>query len=661
MIMFALVASSTGAKAQTDSLYMHIDSTTFSSRRHTSSIREVRGGATRVDIRSIRSMPKILGNSDPVNFIRNLPGVQTGSEYDSGIHIQGCENAHNDISLAGVPVYGANHLFGLFSVFNPTHFSQMTFSRASATNRLGGSLRMELPDTLKQRVSGETALGMMAAQGTIGVRIGESTHLRVSARQSYLNLLYKPWLRIESSPIRYGFGDYNISLMFNPTSRDRIWIEGYYGRDDAAIDTKGFDIGISSDWGNHAGSVHWRHEGTDAIQYHTIFTSGFSLYGNITQNESEMSLKTFINTAGYIGTIQWENLNIKAEVNLHDILPQQPQSEGLYGITSTSEGRMSAIESSVLARYRKMFADRWTIEAGIRAGMYVSPENSTDLSLLPDISLSYNAYRLGKITASCGMHRQNLFQTGLSNIGLPIEFWFPAGDYSAPQISRHADISYEAGLFRDMFRFSVGAYYKRLYNQVEYKGDLLDFFNSTYDLNDHLLKGDGWNYGLNVMIHKQSGSLTGWVSYSAGRALRKFNNPDYSGIYPANHERIHELNTVATYSMDRWNFSSTFVYASGAPFTAPEYYYLSSGHIITKYGEHNGCRMRPYVRMDISVSYQFIKKKNRESGIDFSVYNVTGRSNDVMYRLNASDGKYSFGPMAFFLRFVPSISWHHRF
>lgn len=231
--LFALLAlpalSGVEAGAQTDSLYMELDSTTLVTRRHTSAIKTVSGGVTQISLSQIQSMPKILGSTDPVNFIKNLPGVQTSSEYDSGIHIQGCDNAHNDISLAGVPIYGANHLFGFFSVFNPSHYTKMSFSRSARSNRLGGTLKMELSDTLRHPVSGEVSIGIMSSQGTIGFRCGRKSHLRLSARQSYMNLLYKKWLMIEISPIRYGFGDYNVSWLFTPTPDDRIWLEGYWG------------------------------------------------------------------------------------------------------------------------------------------------------------------------------------------------------------------------------------------------------------------------------------------------------------------------------------------------------------------------------------------------------------------------------------------------
>ena len=122
------------------------------------------------------------------------------------------------------------------------------------------------------------------------------------------------------------------------------------------------------------------------------------------------------------------------------------------------------------------------------------------------------------------------------------------------------------------------------------------------------------------------------------------------------------MNAVCTYKYDKWDFSGTFVFASGAPFTAPEAFYLSSGQIITKFGEHNACRMRPYIRLDLSASYCIKKDKRMENGVNFSIYNVLARDNDLMYRVQIKpDGRYYFDRMCFFLQLVPSISYYHKF
>lgn len=368
-----------------------------------------------------------------------------------------------------------------------------------------------------------------------------------------------------------------------------------------------------------------------------------------------------IRTIGYKSQLNLESITAGIDLSHFDVLPQNPDPDGLYGTEGPQQKRQKAVEASLYGGWHHTFADRWTLNAGLRSNLFISPEKKAFWSISPDISASFNAFRYGKVTASYRWNRQHLFQCGMSNIGLPIEFWFIAGEYSDPQYAQSADIAYEVGLLGQALSFSTSLYFKRLYNQTEYKGDLFDFFNSTYRLEDHLLKGDGWNYGLNLMLHKQSGDLTGWVSYSIGRALRRFDNRDYSGIYPANHERIHELNAVCSYEIGDWNFAGTFVYATGVPFTAPAYYYISSGQIITKPGEHNACRMRPYMRLDLSATLELYRKDNILHEINISLYNVTGRRNDVMYRLKEKDGAWSYGPMSFFMRWIPSISYCFKF
>ena len=275
-LLVLLMARPSGAEAQTDSLYMYLDSTTVVSEKHSSTFRHTSDGLMKIDMKLMQSLPKILGNTDPMHFVKLLPGVQTNSENDSGIHIQGCDAAHNEMCVAGVPLFGVNHMLGLFSIFNPEHYSQMSFSHSTSASRLGGMLRMELPDTLSRKVSGNVSVGIMSSQGTVGLRIRDRSHLKVSARRSYLNLLYGRWLTLNDSPLKYGFGDYNLTYIWDSGKQDRVWIDGYFGRDKAGMDEKSYDIGVGLTWGNYMGALHWAHKG-DAISHrHSLYSSGYN-------------------------------------------------------------------------------------------------------------------------------------------------------------------------------------------------------------------------------------------------------------------------------------------------------------------------------------------------------------------------------------------------
>jgi hypothetical protein len=98
--------------------------------------------------------------------------------------------------------------------------------------------------------------------------------------------------------------------------------------------------------------------------------------------------------------------------------------------------------------------------------------------------------------------------------------------------------------------------------------------------------------------------------------------------------------------------------------TQEEFYdviYLSSGKIITLYGEHNAERMRPYIRLDLSADFTISEKAGRQSVLNLSVYNVLARENEVMYRLYINDEGFSFDYMSFPLILMPSLSYCYRF
>ena len=82
------------------------------------SLKSSQFGETLWNLGTMSLLPQVLGNAEPVRYAQMLPGIQTNSEFRSGINIEGCDNQHNTLSIGGVPIYNVNHLLGFFSVFN---------------------------------------------------------------------------------------------------------------------------------------------------------------------------------------------------------------------------------------------------------------------------------------------------------------------------------------------------------------------------------------------------------------------------------------------------------------------------------------------------------------------------------------------------------------
>ena len=91
-----------------------LDSVLVHGKQHNASLKTESDKGILWNMRMMNDMPKILGNADPMHYAQMLPGVQTNNEYNGGIHVQGSENEHNELSIAGVPLYNVNHLLGFF-------------------------------------------------------------------------------------------------------------------------------------------------------------------------------------------------------------------------------------------------------------------------------------------------------------------------------------------------------------------------------------------------------------------------------------------------------------------------------------------------------------------------------------------------------------------
>lgn len=72
-----------------------------------------------VPMKQIRNTPVVLGEADLLKTIQLLPGVQAGMEGFSGLHVRGGGPDQNLILLDGIPIYNADHLLGVFSIFTP--------------------------------------------------------------------------------------------------------------------------------------------------------------------------------------------------------------------------------------------------------------------------------------------------------------------------------------------------------------------------------------------------------------------------------------------------------------------------------------------------------------------------------------------------------------
>lgn len=647
-------------------------------KRLRSQLREIEGTSI-ISMSLMDEMPHILGNADPLHYAQLLPGVQTNSEYDAGLHIQGCDNSHNYVSLGGAPVYNAAHLLGFFSIFNAGHFTEMSLQKspvsASFPNRLGGRVDMLTPTWLAAEdslsvgaVHGELSVGPMSSQGTLRLPVGKRSLLLLSARAAYLNLLYSKWLEVDGDEVKYDFSDYNLSYITQLDDANVLKFEGYWGYDKMKVGQASHGLQGKLKWNNTMAALHWYSRSKDGLEERKkdwsmeqmVYYSRYANRLNVDEYSFQVGMRSFIFDLGYKGNFSCGRWSVGAEVIRHQLLPQDVGITGNLANYQTDAQHQQATETSAYLQYCQPLGENLLMEMGARVSGYHCQKSF--YRVMPHLKFNYDLSQSAKLNLNLGIRNQYLFQTGFSSAGLPTEFWFAADQNHRPQYACHAALQGEFWFAEKEYRLSVETYYKWLMNQIENNSNMFDILFSSYSFDGSLLHGKGYNYGLNLLLEKRRGKLTGWLSGSLGRAMRKFDGEQYQGWYPAGHERIYELNAVATYRINRRvSLGTTYVLASGTPYTKVNYAYLMSGNLVTEYGPHNGGRVKPYMRLDLSASYDFATKGSIRSGINFSLYNVTMHGNDLFYRIKVYDNHVRYNGFKFLMPIMPSLNYYCKF
>ena len=134
----------------------------------TGDVRSVQMSAMDMPVEKIKSVPVLFGEADVIKALQLMPGVQSGSEGNSGLYVRGGGPDENLFLLDGVPLYNVSHLGGFFSAFNTDAIKNVTLYKGSFPARFGGRLSAVLDVTQNngndQELHGNASIGLIAAK-----------------------------------------------------------------------------------------------------------------------------------------------------------------------------------------------------------------------------------------------------------------------------------------------------------------------------------------------------------------------------------------------------------------------------------------------------------------------------------------------------------------
>jgi hypothetical protein len=669
-----------------------MDEVTISSRRRDQNITETRMSTVQLNAETIKKVPAFMGEVDLLKTIQMLPGIQNVAEGFSGFSVRGGATDHNLILLDEAVVYNASHLLGFFSVFNSDAIKDMSVHKgdipAQHGGRLASLLDIRMRDGNMKRLAITGGIGSIASRLTVeGPVINDKASFMLSGRRTYADM----FLALSSdSLVRNNtlfFYDLNMKGNYIINENHRIYLSGYYGRDVFAFQ----DI-MDLNWGNATQTLRWNYiinertfSNTSLIYsdyQHTLgFTQGINTFiwnSGITDYGIKSDLTFYLNPENTV--------RFGGQVLMHRFQP------GIIENGNNGNGiiipRNSSREYVIYVSNDQKLGGRFNVQYGMRyvvyqnvgeARVYNFDENyvstgytdyrkgelyNTSGGLEPRLSAALMLDQYSSVKSSYTRTRQYMQLASNSSAGMPTDVWFPVSPNVKPQISDQAALGYFRNINDNMFETSVEVYYKAMQNQIDFRDNAQINFNEKIE--GEIRTGIAEAYGMELMVRKNEGRLTGWVSYTLSDTRRKIDEINNGNWYRANYDKPHNFSIVLNQDLGKkLDVGLNWVYSSGAPVTLPTGRWEYGGVIMPGYSERNGYRLPDYHRLDLSATIQLGTSRNRRMNheLNVSVYNVYSRKNPfTIYFEPEAGNNYNMNAKQLSLfGIVPSVTWNFKF
>lgn len=658
-----------------------LNEVTINDRRYSQAdwIETTRSGTTTLSPDEINSIPMLGGEADLIKALQLLPGTVRGVEGSSDLFVRGGAADQNLVLLDDAPIYNTSHLFGFLSVFSPEILQNVESVNGAFPAHYGGRLssilNVETISDVAEKTNVSGNIGLLASRLFIEQPlVKDKASIWVTGRRTYIDQVVK----LVNEELPYFFYDLNGKIILTPTKRDNIQLSYYGGKDvldifrDRDNDGNGFLTSYNS--GNNSQSLRWQRKLSNGWNGKlTLFRTHYSynIFNAFEDNRAVASsdiedigakillAKTDPTKAT---TTMWG-----VDWTRHLVSPSLLNVEGTFAEvlqSSTAAGRM-AHEIAFHGQYEWPVSSRWRINAGARASMAVMT-NKTYFNPEPRISARYKIGKNETLKFSYSRMAQYVHRISNSAISSPTDIWYPVTDSIKPQTAHQVSIAWQK-LFSKNIYLSVETYYKDMNDLIGFEEGTNLFFNTDFE--SKLIQGRGTAYGAEVLLKKESGKLTGWISYSLSWAWRKFDELNGGNRFPSRYDRRHNGAIVMQYAFHkRWSVSAVWEFISGSRFTPIVGQYVITSptgvgvDLLPVYAPLNSVRLANSHRLDLGIKYRGNPTRRFQSEWFVGVYNTYNRANPIGITITQDDntGALKYEQPGLF-GVIPFISYGFKF
>ncbi len=677
-------------------------------------VRKVEMGVSQLTIRSIRRIPPLLGEVDVIRSLLLLPGVTTVGDGAPGFNVRGGSADQNLILFDEAPVFNSSHLMGFFSVFNPDVVRDVTLNRGGVAAAYGGrassvlDVKIKEPDAEKWGING--GIGLISSRlGVEGPLIKNKLSFLVAARASFNDFLFKlapPNLR----GTKANFYDLTTKLKYQPSEKHTLTLTGYLSTDVfklASDSLSGQEINASSTQFNYQtmnAVGRWNYFMSKRVNLATSLilsryradlssadsSNAFQLESGIWHRQVKSDV-TYTHSdmhqwqAGVSAIDYFVQPNTRTPGPFSNVLPVDLARERAYELAAyvQDEWKLNPAVSVIAGLRYSTLLNRGP--ATVRTYQENGPRQDETITstqpygagkiyhstggLEPRLAIRWSVGEGRAIKAGYSRLRQYIQQVTNTTAALPTSRWHLSDSYTKPTIADQWSLGYFRNTADNTLEASGEVYYKTLMNAIDYRdGAELQLAEAV---ETQLVQGSGQAYGFEGLLRKNKGRWTGFMSYTYARTFLTMNSPyanervNSGSAYPANYDKPHTLNVLATHRPTTWfSMSLNFTYSTGRPTTQPSAIARVAGVRVPIFLDRNQQRVPDYHRLDFSMTFEQnpLKKKRNQSSWVFSIYNVYAHKNaySIFYKLSPASLADAY-KLSIFGTAFPSLTYNFKF
>lgn len=606
-------------------------------------------------------------NRDISKVIQSFPGVASSAEFRNDLIVRGGGPSENSFYLDGVEIPNINHFStqgasgGPVGIINPDFIREVNFYSAafpaSRGDALSAVLDFKLKDGSKERTNFRGVVGASEVGVSVDGPIGSKTTYQVSARQSYLQMLFN----LLGLPFLPKFTDAQFKVKHQFNSKNEITFIGLGAIDDMKLNT---DLKDPDD------------DDLYILSYLPVIKQKTYTLGAVYKHFTSRSQHTLVVSQNYLN-----NKNIKYinnQDNNPDSLRQHYTSDEIETrFRSENTFRLPFVDLSAgggvnYAKYKnhtkqrtfaqnepsfliydtnlnmwqwylyasavyKSYDERFTASASFRmdANDYSSKMNNLFKQFSPRASLSYALTPTVNINAAAGRYfeRPSYVTLGYKdNDGNYVNKSNGVTYISSNQYSLGTEFVPNAN-----FKFGLEGFYKQY---GDYPFSLVDSIPLASKGADYGVVGDesvvstgvGRAYGLEFLARCYNfRGLTFLSSFTLVRSEFKDNREGRNDYIPTAWDNRFILSLTGTYALPKhWDIGAKFRALGGMPYTPYDLEKSSlvdawnaKGRPYLDYNKFNSERLGTYTQLDIRVDKTFYMK-NWMFGLYLDIQNVLG-------------------------------------